>query len=103
MFTSRNSSLAPGYIKSDLKQLSNPYVREVTSQEIYPNRQITYGESSNIQTLNLSFYPSERGPYNLDGINVDSEGFLTNPEKRLADANRIPEIAKAKVPIKSNT
>ena len=82
MFTSRNSSLAPGYIKSDLKQLSNPYVREVTSQEIYPNRQITYGESSNIQTLNLSFYPSERGPYNLDGINVDSEGYLTNPEKR---------------------
>ena len=82
MFTSRNSSLAPGYIKSDLKQLSNPYVREVTSQEIYPNRQITYGESSNIQTLNLSFYPSERGPYNLDGINVNSEGFLTNPEKR---------------------
>ncbi|MDE6496812.1 MAG: cell surface protein SprA, partial [Duncaniella sp.] len=31
MFTSRNSSLCPGYIKSDLKQLSNPYVREVTA------------------------------------------------------------------------
>lgn len=82
MFTSRNSSLAPGYIKSDLKQLSNPYVREVTSQEIYPNRQITYGESSTIQTLNLSFYPTERGPYNLDGINIDPQGNLTNPEKR---------------------
>lgn len=82
MFTSRNSSLAPGYIKSDLKQLSNPYVREITSQEIYPNRQLAYGESSTIQTLNLSFYPSERGPYNLDGINVDAEGNLVNPEKR---------------------
>ncbi|MDE7411141.1 MAG: cell surface protein SprA [Paramuribaculum sp.] len=82
MFTSRNSSLAPGYIKNDLKQQSNPYVREITSREIYPDRQLTYGESSTIQTLNLSFYPNERGPYNLDGINIDSEGFLNNPERR---------------------
>lgn len=82
MFTSRNSSLAPGYIKSDLKQLSNPYVREITSREIYPDRQIAYGESSTIQTLNLSFYPRERGPYNLDGINIDPQGRLNNPEKR---------------------
>lgn len=82
MFTSRNSSLAPGYIKSDLKQLSNPYVREITSREIFPNRQIAYGESSTIQTLNLSFYPTERGPYNLDAVNIDAEGNLMNPEKR---------------------
>ena len=82
MFTSRNSSLAPGYIKSDLKQLSNPYVREITSRELYPDRQITYGESSTIQTLNLSFYPNERGPYNLDAVNITPEGYLTNPEKR---------------------
>lgn len=82
MFTSRNSSLAPGYIKSDLKQQSNPYVREVTSREIYPNRELTYGESSTIQTLNLSFYPSERGPYNLDAINIDEDGNLLNPESR---------------------
>ena len=62
MFTARNSSLCPGYIKSDLKQLSNPYVREVTSREIFPGRELTYGESNTIQTLNLSFYPTERGP-----------------------------------------
>lgn len=82
MFTSRNSSLAPGYIKADVKQLSNPYVREITSHEIYPNRDLTYGESSTIQTLNLSFYPNERGPYNLDAINIDDQGNLNNPEKR---------------------
>ena len=41
-------------------------MREVTSREIYPDRQLTYGESANIQTLNLSFYPTERGPYNMD-------------------------------------
>ncbi len=82
MFTSKNSSLAPGYIKSDLEQQSNPYVREITSREIYPDRQLTYGESSTIQTLNLSYYPTERGPYNLDAVNVDQEGNLTNPERR---------------------
>lgn len=82
MFTQRNSSLAPGYIKSDLKQLSNPYVREVTSREIFPYREITYGESSTIQTLNLSFYPEERGPYNLDAENIDADGKLLQPEKR---------------------
>ena len=82
MFTSRNSSLAPGYIKSDLNQLSNPYVREVTSWEIFPGRELTYGESSTIQTLNLSFYPTERGPYNLDADNIDADGNLLNPERR---------------------
>lgn len=82
MFTERNSSLCPGYIKSDPKQLNNPYVREVTSHEIFPGRQLTYGESNIIQTLNLSFYPSERGPYNLDATNIDANGNLLNPEKR---------------------
>ncbi|MDE6309172.1 MAG: cell surface protein SprA, partial [Muribaculaceae bacterium] len=82
MFTQRNSSLCPGYIRSDLKQLSNPYVREVTSYEIFPNRDLQYGESAIIQTLNLSYYPTERGPYNLDATNIDEQGNLLNPEKR---------------------
>ncbi len=82
MFTQRNSSLCPGYIRGDLKQLSNPYVREVTSREIFPYRELDYGESSTIQTLNLSFYPNERGPYNLDATNIDDEGNLLYPEKR---------------------
>lgn len=82
MFTMRNSSLCPGYIRSDAKMLNNPYVREVTSYEIFPGRQLTYGESNTIQTLNLSFYPTERGPYNLDATDIDDQGNLLNPEKR---------------------
>ncbi|MDE5607907.1 MAG: cell surface protein SprA [Muribaculaceae bacterium] len=82
MFTQRNSSLCPGYIRSDLKQLSNPYVREVTYREIFPGRQLNYGESSTLQTLNLSFYPTERGPYNLDDTDIDDDGNLTRPESR---------------------
>lgn len=82
LFTQRNSSLAPGYLKNDLAQQSNPYVREITYSEIFPNRELNYGESSTIQTLNLSFYPTERGPYNLDATNINQDGNLLNPEKR---------------------
>ncbi len=82
LFTQRNSSLCPGYIKNDLEQLSNPYVREVTSTEIFPGRELTYGESNVVQTLNLSFYPSERGPYNLDATNINSDGTLRDPAQR---------------------
>ena len=82
LFTQRNSSMCPGYIKSDLKQLSNPYVREVSVREVFPGRDRTYGQSPNIQTLNLSFYPNERGPYNLDAENIADDGSLLYPEKR---------------------
>jgi len=82
MWTQKNSNMLPGYLKNDLKQLSNPYVREVKVTEIFPDRDISYGESSTIQTLNLSFYPTERGPYNLDTDNIDSEGNLLAPETR---------------------
>ncbi len=82
VFTSRNSTLCPSYIKSDLAQLSNPYVREVTSREIFPGRELEYGESSTVQTMNVSFYPTERGPYNVDATDVDADFNLLYPERR---------------------
>ena len=82
LFTQRNSSYAPGYIKNDLEALSYPYAREVAFSEVFPGRELNYGESSVIQTLNLSFYPQERGPYNLDATNVFPDGTLKEPEKR---------------------
>ena len=83
LFTQRNSSFAPAYIKNDEDALSYPYAREVSYSEVFPGRELNYGESSVIQTLNLSFYPNERGPYNLDGDKVDPEtGNLLFPEQR---------------------
>ena len=83
LFTQRNSSYAPGYIKSDYDALSYPYAREVAFSEVFPGRELNYGESSVVQTLNLSFYPDERGPYNLDTERVDRQtGKLLEPEKR---------------------
>ena len=81
-WTMRNSTMLPGYLKNDPHQMSNPYVREVTVNELFPYRDLAYGEANWIQTLNLSFYPRERGPYNLDAENIDDTGALLNPEKR---------------------
>ncbi|MCH5178482.1 MAG: cell surface protein SprA [Prevotellaceae bacterium] len=80
LFTRRSSSLTPGYIKSDLEQLSNHYVREVYRTELFPNRELTYGQSSTLDILNLAFYPDIRGPYNLNP-DVDSKGRLKNPSE----------------------
>ncbi len=81
IFTRKNSSLTPAYLKNDLDQLSNHLVREVYEREIYPNRETAYGDPPTIPVLNISFYPNERGPYNLD-THIDANGYLLNPQKR---------------------
>jgi len=83
IFTRRSSTLTPSHIKSDLDQLSNHYVREVYVKELYPNRdQSTYnGATSTLDVLNLAFYPSERGPYNLTR-DLNADGTLRQPETK---------------------
>ncbi len=83
IFTRRSSTLTPSHIKSDLDQLSNHYVREVYVKELYPNRdQSTYnGATSTLSVLNLAYYPSERGPYNLTH-DFNSDGTLRQPETK---------------------
>ena len=82
LFTRRSSSLTPSHIKSDLDQLSNYYVREVYTRELFPNRNDnTYsGATSTLSILNLAYYPEERGPYNFNP-NLNYDGTLQNPEQ----------------------
>ena len=87
LFTRRSSSLTPSHIKSDLEQLSNHYLREVYERELYPNKESTYGESSTLSLMNVSYYPSERGPYNLDP-DLTYDGKLNSPEKRWGGITR---------------
>lgn len=87
LFTRRSSSLTPSHIKSDIEQLSNHYVREVYERELYPNKESTYGESSTLSLLNISYYPNERGPYNLNP-DLNFDGKLNNPEKRWGGITR---------------
>lgn len=83
LFTRRSSSLTPAHIKSDLDQLSNYYVREVNTRELFPNRgNNSYNSvTSTLPILNLAYYPDERGPYNFDP-NLNYNGTLPNPQRR---------------------
>ena len=82
LFTRRGSSLTPGHIKSDLKQLSNHYVREVYVKELFPLRQQNsyQGATNTLSVLNLAYYPSEPGPYNFNVEDLQTDGTLKNPQ-----------------------
>ena len=78
----RNNSTTPEHIRRDKDLQSNHLTREVLEQEIFPNREGIAGQSSYLSVLNLSYYPLERGPYNLDVDGMNPDGTLSNPEKR---------------------
>ena len=78
----RSTASTPAHIRTDKEQLSNHFVREVAEQEIFPNKELVYGQSSYIQTLDLSYYPTERGPYNIFAQNFDSKGNLIDPKSK---------------------
>ncbi|MBO5989214.1 MAG: cell surface protein SprA [Paludibacteraceae bacterium] len=81
-------SSTPDHIRKDKDQLSNHFVRQIDEREIYQNKDPYYGETTRLQTLNISYYPNERGPYNLDVSGMDSDGTLKNPRDRWAGIMR---------------
>ena len=69
-------STTPDHIRKDKDQLSNHFVRQIDEREIYQNKDPYYGETTRLQTLNISYYPEERGPYNLDVSGMTHDGKL---------------------------
>jgi len=59
----------PSGISND--DLSLNSTRRIYSEELYPVTDIVQGQSTVINTLDLSYYPSERGPYN-NSLNVNA-------------------------------
>ncbi|WP_373818938.1 T9SS outer membrane translocon Sov/SprA [Porphyromonas loveana] len=80
IFTRENSAAMPAHLKNDLEQLSNHYVREVRTSELFPYRDQTYNMNSYLHTLLMSYYPAERGPYNLNTVDMLQTGRLGNPQ-----------------------
>ncbi|MBC8147756.1 MAG: cell surface protein SprA, partial [Bacteroidetes bacterium] len=84
----RNNNVTPQHIKDDPNQQSNHFVREILETEVFPNKETSNSQPTNIAVLNLAFYPDERGPYNYDvkggsfssGLNAD--GSLKDPSSR---------------------
>lgn len=79
LFTARNSSLTPGNIRGNDEELSDHRVRQVDYSELYPDKDLEYGATGIIQPFNLTYYPDERGAYNLSASRISSEGRLMQP------------------------
>ncbi len=79
LFFSKTNNATPAHIKADKDQLSNHYVREVTEQEVFPNKQTPTGTPNILSTLDLTFFPKERGPYNFSVDRLNADGTLKNP------------------------
>lgn len=80
VFYDRYGTLLPKNITND--ELSDHRVRQVLETEIFPNRDIQAGTSTNVSVLNMAYYPNERGPYNYDTENLNEDGTFSNPEDR---------------------
>ena len=75
-------SNTPKHIKDDLDMMSDHRTRIVLEEEVYPNKDVLPNTDSKISTMNLSFYPEERGQYNISADEVGRDGKLTNPKQR---------------------
>ncbi|WP_066223570.1 cell surface protein SprA [Formosa haliotis] len=66
--------------------ISGLYTSRVFIQELFPEQGIAQGQSTVLNTLDLAYYPDERGPYNFDP-NTKS-GTIPNPEDSWAGITR---------------
>ena len=62
--------------------VNNHFERSITQKELFPNLDLNVA-SVNIPTLDLAFYPSERGAYNFNP-NLDANGLLPTPSANWA-------------------
>ena len=92
LFYDKNSRLRPDNISKD--ELSRNAVRYVSEKEVFPNVSKDHSLPMNLQVLNLSYFPSERGPYNYDvfptGVSygINESGLLEEPDSRWAGIMR---------------
>ena len=79
------SSLRPSNIDAD--DLSRAETRQINYSELFPQVDLDATQSSIIRTLDLAYYPQERGTNSYDD-SFDAQGKYTNPEERWAGITR---------------
>lgn len=65
----------------DDEDLSSPFTRRIFRNEIFPNQDIIQGQTQAIFSLDLAYYPGQRGPYNYNP-QLAGGNTLPNPETR---------------------
>ncbi len=81
--TLQDKSSPSNPLRSNLKELSDPRVRQVYTNELFPQRTTNITDVIT-STFDLSYYPTDRGPYNFtdDVADVDAKGKLKDPQRR---------------------
>lgn len=67
--------------------LASNRTRRILKEEIFPSMDVAAGELLVINTLDLTYYPKERGPYNFNPEYLSSSGSL-NPSQNWAGIMR---------------
>ncbi|WP_442902381.1 T9SS outer membrane translocon Sov/SprA [Flavobacterium sp.] len=75
----------PGDIGTDGVSLNS--TRRIFISELFPNQDLALGQSTVINTLDLTYYPNERGPYNYNPEALNSSGF-SDPTKNFGGITR---------------
>lgn len=61
--------------------------RRIFNSELFPNLQLAQGQSTVINTFDMTYYPEERGPYNFNPA-AASTNLLPNPDTNFAGITR---------------
>jgi len=83
-----NNNLTPTHLTNDPKQLSNHYVRQIVVNEVFKNKQIQQGVPQTQTTFDIGFYPNQRGPYNFNTQDLNTDGTFKTPQNNWAGIMR---------------
>lgn len=78
----------PASINAD--ELSRAETRQINFGELFPNLQLDITQNALVRTLDLAYFPQERGSYNFDPDATIQDGKVTlqNPESRWGGITR---------------
>ena len=67
----------------DADELSRAETRQINYRELFPNVQLDITQNSLIRTLDLAYFPEERGSYNFNtkAVDVNNDGTFKNPDE----------------------
>ncbi|WP_452223888.1 T9SS outer membrane translocon Sov/SprA [Lacinutrix chionoecetis] len=81
------SGQRPGGIDDD--DISGLYTSRVFVEELFPEQDIAQGQTTVLNTLDLTYYPTQRGPYNFNSNNLNADNTtITNPNQGWAGITR---------------
>ena len=85
-------------LKDNRDARENAYTRQYSQREVFPNRDNANIPNANLFTFDMSYDPSERGPFNYEttgepgiSLGLDENGKLVNPASRWGGISRYLE------------